>query len=179
MLGDNGYPPGPPLSTEQLKRMRELASKRGEKVAQDLDEFILKRIKGMATKDDWLTDEEKKIVTERTKQYGNYEDNFRDLACLWRPILEHHADLISEGHQLPNYVVALMMALAKIARIGPGGKYHKDNYADAVIYLKFAQDLHEAVFELPSNADEVFKGVTKEAIDDQLSKQRDFGEIPM
>ena len=73
-----------------------------------------------------ILEEAKEIITKnRTNQYGSPEDNFTMIATYWTVYLQQ---------KITPKDVAMMMSLLKIARMKTG-KFHKDNYADAIGYL--------------------------------------------
>ena len=68
------------------------------------------------------------INGERQDQYGNPEDTFFRIACLWSSYL---------GREIEGSDVANMMILLKMAR-EKGGKGKQDNYVDLIGYAALA-----------------------------------------
>lgn len=77
-------------------------------------------------------DEAKKIINgARQDQYGNPEDNFKEIADYWSTYL---------GRNVNRVDVALMQAQLKIARIKTGVGT-RDSYVDALGYIALAADM--------------------------------------
>ena len=81
-----------------------------------------------------------KIVEDRHKDYGDYQENFRLLAVMFNVIL--HDILKDDMH--PYQVAQLMMAL-KLYRTTK--KYKADSYDDLEIYSKMAKELHKKALD--------------------------------
>ena len=79
---------------------------------------------------------EKKIIDDRQKDYGNYQENFIMLADMFTIIL---ADSLKKRIK-PHQVGQLMMTL-KLFRSTKG--YKADNYHDLSIYNDMTFDLHK------------------------------------
>ena len=79
---------------------------------------------------------EKKIVDERQKDYGNYQENFIMLAEMFTIILAGNLRTRIKPHQVGH----IMMAL-KLYRSTKG--YKADNYHDMSIYNNMAFELHK------------------------------------
>ena len=71
------------------------------------------------------------VCTDREKQYGSPENNFKIIAALWT---------IYTGHAIFAHDVAIMMALLKVARI-KSGHNKADNYIDMAGYAACAAEL--------------------------------------
>ena len=78
----------------------------------------------------------KKIMADRQKDYGDYDENFRLLAIIFNVILH---DILKDDMK-PYQVAQLMMAL-KLYRTTK--KYKADSYNDLEIYSKMAKELHK------------------------------------
>ena len=78
----------------------------------------------------------KKIVSDRQKQYGDYQYNFTILAELFTLILAANLKKKIKPHQVGQ----LMMTL-KLFRATRG--YKSDNYTDLSIYNDMASNLHK------------------------------------
>ena len=79
---------------------------------------------------------EKKIVDERQKDYGNYQENFIMLAEMFTIILAGNLRTRIKPHQVGQ----LMMAL-KLYRSTKNFK--ADNYTDLSIYNKMTREIHK------------------------------------
>ena len=83
-----------------------------------------------------ILDSAKKCVCEdRNGQYGEPEDNFKNIAEYWEIYLRHNC--VGQGADVcvTPADVAMMMALFKIARIETAGMPIADSYVDAVGYI--------------------------------------------
>ena len=77
-------------------------------------------------KRDEILEMAKKTITEdRNDQYGEPEDNFKEIARYWSLYL---------NKKITAYDVAIMMTLFKLARMTTG-KTKEDNFIDAIGYL--------------------------------------------
>jgi hypothetical protein len=81
-----------------------------------------------------------KIVEDRHKDYGDYQENFRLLAVMFNVILH---DILKDD-MYPYQVAQLMMAL-KLYRATK--KYKADSYDDLEIYSKMAKELHKKTLD--------------------------------
>jgi len=79
---------------------------------------------------------EKKIIDERQKDYGNYQDNFIMLAEMFTIILANNLRTRIKPHQVGQ----LMMGL-KLFRTTRNFK--ADNYTDLSIYNKMTKEVHK------------------------------------
>ena len=79
---------------------------------------------------------EKKIIDERQKDYGNYQDNFIMLAEMFTIILASNLRIRIKPHQVGQ----LMMGL-KLFRTTRNFK--ADNYTDLSIYNKMTKEVHK------------------------------------
>ena len=79
---------------------------------------------------------EKKIIDERQKDYGNYQDNFIMLADMFTIILASNLKKRIKPHQVGQ----LMMGL-KLYRTTKNFK--ADNYTDLSIYNKMTKEVHK------------------------------------
>jgi len=79
---------------------------------------------------------EKKIIDERQKDYGNYQDNFIMLADMFTIILASNLKKRIKPHQVGQ----LMMGL-KLFRTTRNFK--ADNYTDLSIYNKMTKEVHK------------------------------------
>ena len=79
---------------------------------------------------------EKKIIDERQKDYGNYQDNFIMLADMFTIILAGSLKTRIKPHQVGQ----LMMGL-KLYRTTRNFK--ADNYTDLSIYNKMTKEVHK------------------------------------
>jgi len=79
---------------------------------------------------------EKKIIDERQKDYGNYQDNFIMLADMFTIILASNLKKRIKPHQVGQ----LMMGL-KLYRTTRNFK--ADNYTDLSIYNKMTKEVHK------------------------------------
>ena len=79
---------------------------------------------------------EKKIVDERQKDYGNYQENFIMLAEMFTIILANNLRKRIKPHQVGQ----LMMGL-KLYRSTKNFK--ADNYTDLSIYNKMTKEVHK------------------------------------
>jgi hypothetical protein len=79
---------------------------------------------------------EKKIIDERQKDYGNYQDNFIMLADMFTIILANNLRTRIKPHQVGQ----LMMGL-KLFRTTRNFK--ADNYTDLSIYNKMTKEVHK------------------------------------
>ena len=79
---------------------------------------------------------EKKIIDERQKDYGNYQDNFIMLAEMFTIILASNLRTRIKPHQVGQ----LMMGL-KLYRTTRNFK--ADNYRDLNIYSKMTKEVHK------------------------------------
>lgn len=76
----------------------------------------------------WLT------TVDRDRVYGNPTTNMQAFADFVEVYMKHRADFPT-AHD-----AAIIMALAKIARIAVGKTLHRDNYVDAAAYLGMAYE---------------------------------------
>ena len=79
---------------------------------------------------------EKRIINERQKDYGNYQDNFIMLAEMFTIILASNLRTRIKPHQVGQ----LMMGL-KLFRTTRNFK--ADNYTDLSIYGKMTKEVHK------------------------------------
>jgi hypothetical protein len=79
---------------------------------------------------------EKRIINERQKDYGNYQDNFIMLAEMFTIILASNLRTRIKPHQVGQ----LMMGL-KLFRTTRNFK--ADNYTDLSIYNKMTKEVHK------------------------------------
>ena len=79
---------------------------------------------------------EKKIINDREKDYGNYQENFTLLAEMFTVILYGNLKKVIKHHQVGQ----LMMAL-KLFRTTKNFK--ADNYIDLSIYNKMTKEVHK------------------------------------
>ena len=79
---------------------------------------------------------EKRIIDERQKDYGNYQDNFIMLADMFTVILANNLKKRVKPHQVGQ----LMMGL-KLYRTTRNFK--ADNYTDLSIYNKMTKEIHK------------------------------------
>ena len=79
---------------------------------------------------------EKRIIDERQKDYGNYQDNFIMLAEMFTIILASNLKKRIKPHQVGQ----LMMGL-KLYRSTKNFK--ADNYTDLSIYNKMTREIHK------------------------------------
>ena len=77
-----------------------------------------------------------KIVEDRHKDYGDYQENFRLLAVMFNVILH---DILKDDMN-PHQVAQLMMAL-KLYRTTK--KYKADSYDDLSIYCKMTKQVRQ------------------------------------
>lgn len=83
-----------------------------------------------------VMDEAARIINgERNEQYGEPEDNFRNIAEMWNAYLRARYGF----YGLDPYDTAMMMVLLKVARNGHFRKF--DNLVDLVGYAAHAGDL--------------------------------------
>jgi len=82
---------------------------------------------------------QKKIIEERQKEYGNYEENFNVLADMFTIILNQNLHKKIKPYQVGQ----LMMAL-KLFRSTKN--YKADNYIDLNIYCKMTKEIHKKEF---------------------------------
>ena len=73
---------------------------------------------------------------DRDKTYGDATTNMRAFAALIDAYWTHRNPETST----PAHDAAIIMALAKIARIAVGAKSHRDNYVDAAAYIAMAYE---------------------------------------
>lgn len=71
------------------------------------------------------------VCGQREEDYGSPEDNFNEIAKLWRCWLDMN---------ITAYDVAIMMTMVKIGRM-KSGKVKDDNYVDACGYLACAAEI--------------------------------------
>lgn len=81
-----------------------------------------------------------KIVEDRHKEYGDYQENMRLLAVMFNVILH---DILKDDIQ--PYQVAQLMAVLKLYRTTK--KYKADSYDDLEIYSKMAKELHKKALD--------------------------------
>lgn len=75
----------------------------------------------------------------RLREYGNFRDGHEQVGKMWTALLEAHYGT-KLTHELPGYMVALMMSALKLRRAAYGASnYIEDNYIDGVNYLEFAK----------------------------------------
>jgi len=77
-----------------------------------------------------------KLREQKTKEYGDYRENFHILAMLWSVILKNKLKEDIKPHEVANCMV--MLKLMRVAE-----NYKQDSYLDASIYLDMAKDLHQ------------------------------------
>lgn len=73
------------------------------------------------------------ISKDRNSQYGEPEDNFKNISELWTAYL---------GEYITSIDVACMMCLFKIARIKSNDE-HEDSYVDVAGYIACAAEIAE------------------------------------
>tara|TARA_E500000178_G_scaffold342018_1_gene386634 strand:+ start:592 stop:876 length:285 start_codon:yes stop_codon:yes gene_type:complete len=78
----------------------------------------------------------KKLREQKTKEYGDYRENFHILGMLWSVILKNKLKEDIKPHEVANCMVML-----KIMRVAEN--YKQDSYLDASIYLDMAKELHQ------------------------------------
>lgn len=78
----------------------------------------------------------KKLREQKTKEYGDYRENFHILAMLWSVILKNKLKEDIKPHEVANCMV--MLKLMRVAE-----NYKQDSYLDASIYLDMAKELHQ------------------------------------
>jgi hypothetical protein len=78
----------------------------------------------------------KKLREQKTKEYGDYRENFHILGMLWSVILKNKLKQDVSPHE-----VSLCMTMLKLMRIAEN--YKTDSYLDASIYLDMAKELHQ------------------------------------
>jgi len=78
----------------------------------------------------------KKLRDQKTKEYGDYRENFHILGMLWSVILKNKLKEDIKPHEVANCMV--MLKLMRVAE-----NYKQDSYLDASIYLDMARDLHK------------------------------------
>lgn len=71
------------------------------------------------------------VCLDRNEQYGDPEECFQEIACLWSAYLRQ---------SIKPDDVAMMMALLKIGRTKTGA-FSKDNYIDAAGYIALAAEV--------------------------------------
>jgi hypothetical protein len=90
-----------------------------------------------------LSEHEQQITAERQKVYGDPLTNHHGIAMAWAGLLQPWHDQIKRCVPVPPHVVALMLAGGmKVNRCRL--VYHADNYDDAAVYLKFANEWQRA-----------------------------------
>lgn len=99
------------------------------------------------TFDTLKTEEEKRVFLERQDVYGDPEICHANIGACWAALLSQH--LNKKVEPIPPHVVALMMSSLKLVR--SVRKYQEDNYLDASVYNKFAQDF-QFTAELPKKS---------------------------
>jgi len=75
---------------------------------------------------------------DRAKTYGDPSRNMECMAeylAVWRKFADGREEAYAPGHD-----AAMVMVLAKIARITVGARGHMDNYIDAAAYLGIAYE---------------------------------------
>ena len=77
-----------------------------------------------------------KLREQKTKEYGDYRENFHILGMLWSVILKNKLKEDIKPHEVANCMV--MLKLMRVAE-----NYKQDSYLDASIYLDMARDLHK------------------------------------
>ncbi len=78
-----------------------------------------------------ILEEAAEIIGERGRDYGGVENNFRNIADIYRA---------ATGQQISPYDVAMMMVSLKLARIQMSPR-KKDHYIDLINYAAFACEL--------------------------------------
>ena len=78
----------------------------------------------------------KKLRDQKTKEYGDYRENFHILGMLWSVILKNKLKEDIKPHEVANCMV--MLKLMRVAE-----NYKQDSYLDASIYLDMAKELHK------------------------------------
>lgn len=97
-----------------------------------------------------LLEEAIKITSsDRNKQYGNPEDNFRNIAALWTAIHTARHGFIPAAQFQPSDV-ALFCVCIKLARLStnPG---HRDSAVDIAGYAACLADIQETINKHPMN----------------------------
>lgn len=87
-----------------------------------------------SSREEVLRDAMRLTTVDRDKTYGNPTRNMQAFADFIRVYEKHRADFPT-AHD-----AAIIMALAKIARIAVGKTLHRDNYTDATAYLAMAYE---------------------------------------
>ena len=82
------------------------------------------------TREDILAEVNKCVNTDRNRDYGEPEDNFKAIAGFWNCYLESKGALKTP---LTSEDVAILMLLLKVARVATGGN-KLDNYVDIAGY---------------------------------------------
>jgi len=77
-----------------------------------------------------------KLREQKTKEYGDYRENFHILSMLWSVILKNKLKEDIKPHEVANCMV--MLKLMRVAE-----NYKQDSYLDASIYLDMAKELHK------------------------------------
>ena len=85
-----------------------------------------------------LNKKQQEIYNQRSQLYGDAISGHKNLGLIWTGILQHWSGM-SFKNPIPPHIVSLMLAVNKINRIADN-EYLEDNYLDAVIYLKIAED---------------------------------------
>lgn len=87
------------------------------------------------TRAEILESAKKCVCEDRNGQYGEPEDNFKNIAAYWEVYIRHNC--VGQGADVcvTPADVAMMMALFKIARIETAGMPIADSYVDAAGYI--------------------------------------------
>ena len=75
------------------------------------------------------------LLAKRQKTHGAMGDNMSCIAELWNVWVNYG----SAGEAFTSYDAAVMMALAKIARLACGDRTHQDHYDDIKGYTEIAR----------------------------------------
>jgi len=79
---------------------------------------------------------EKKIINDREKDYGNYQENFTLLAEMFTIILYGNLKKVIKPHQVGQLMMALKLFRAT-------KNFKADNYIDLSIYNKMTKEVHK------------------------------------
>lgn len=86
----------------------------------------------------FLTARKKCVCEDRNGQYGEPEDNFKNIAAYWEVYLRNNCVIQGTDVCVRPADVAMMMALFKIARIETACMPSEDSYVDAAGYIACA-----------------------------------------
>lgn len=91
-----------------------------------------------SSREDILEQVRECVLTNREKDYGSPEDNFKLIADFWNTYINAKDFILTA--RLDEKDVAVMMALLKTARIATG-EYKLDNYVDLAGYAVCAGEV--------------------------------------